>query len=356
MPPWKADAHYRSFANERLLSLEEIALLQRWAKAGAPRGNLGNVTISTASFTVVSPDLVLHPKAAYRIKGNYTEHFVLYKIPFVLDSNKSIGRIAFVAGNRKLVHHANYAVQAVEPDTDINQGRDLIESDQFMSNAGEYRPFLKTLVYYGGWVPGASEQAFPSGMGFTMPRRGVIILTVHYGPSPQDTSDLSQLNLYFAHAKVTRPLRGISIGSAGVGSITPPLVLPADSIKKFRAQWEVPGDISLLYIWPHMHLLGKKFRAWATLPTGEKVPLVSVPAWDFRWQESYKVKQLIHLPAGTVITVDGTYDNTARNPNNPFSPPQRIVSQDLMESRSEMLNLVLILLPYEEGDEKKDIN
>src|SRR5437899_7330000 len=39
MPPWKAEPGYGSFANERRLTDAQIALIQDWAKAGAPEGD-----------------------------------------------------------------------------------------------------------------------------------------------------------------------------------------------------------------------------------------------------------------------------------------------------------------------------
>lgn len=361
MPPWKADSHYRSFANERLLTIEQIALIRRWVEIGAPLGAVHKLQKSssiTSEHTKPNlvPDLVLHPSQRFYILGNNEENFVLYKIPFELPAGQAVRAVEFVAGNRHLIHHANYAIQSVSSNIDIYKGEPYLISDQFSSNMREYLPFMHDLVHYGGWVPGTSMQEFPSGVGFTMPSRGVILLTVHYGPSPIDTSDLSTINLYYARQPVRRTLQAISIGSAGAGKISPPLDIPADSVKTFNATWTVANDISLLYIWPHMHLLGQKFKAWATTPTGQVIPLVNIPAWDFRWQEAYRCKQMIHLTAGSIITVKGTYDNTRNNPQNPFSPPRRIISQYLMESRSEMLNLVLLMLPYQTGDESRPLN
>src|ERR1700751_1762698 len=39
MPPWKAEPGYGDFAGERRLSDSQIALIQEWAKAGAPEGD-----------------------------------------------------------------------------------------------------------------------------------------------------------------------------------------------------------------------------------------------------------------------------------------------------------------------------
>jgi hypothetical protein len=356
MPPWKADPHYVSFANERRLSEKEIALIKQWTSKGAPRGPKVEAKPATTQNAPQSkPDLVFRPKNAFAIKGDGTENFVMFKIPFELAADQAIQAVEFIPGNRKLLHHANFAVQYVGPELDIHSGQDYVVSDQFLTNLQEFKPLMETMVYYGGWIPGASRQSFPTGIGFTMPKRGVILLTVHYGPSTSDTQDWSQINLYFAKTPIQRVIQGVSLGSGGIGKIEPPLIVPADSIKKFGVQLQTSTDLSLLYVWPHMHLIGKKFKAWATTPTGQKIPLVSIPEWDFRWQESYQFRQLVKIPKGSIIRVEGTYDNTSENPNNPFSPPVTIISQDLMETRSEMLNLIMIFLPYQKGDEEKAI-
>ncbi|MBC6606596.1 cytochrome c [Hymenobacter sp. BT188] len=358
MPPWKADPHYVSFANERRLTDQQIALIRRWTESGAKRGPEVARTASVPTAEKApqrKPDLILRPKKAFAIRGNGTENFVMFKIPFEIPANQNVQAVEFVPGNRALLHHANYAVQSVGPEIDINAGQDYVLSDQFLTNLQEFQPLMQHVAYYGGWIPGASKQEFPTGIGFTMPKRGVILLTAHYGPSGVDTTDWSQIKLYFTKTPITREIQATSIGSGGLGTIEPPLVIPADSVKKFRVELKTSTDLSLLYVWPHMHLIGKKFKAWATTPGGKQIPLVSIPEWDFRWQESYQFRHLTLIPKGSVIQVEGTYDNTANNPNNPFSPPQTIISQDLMESRSEMLNLIMLFLPYEKGDQEKRI-
>jgi mono/diheme cytochrome c family protein len=354
MPPWKADPHYVSFANERRLTAAEIQLISRWVESGGREGDKSTpiVPAQTAGNLPLKPDLVLRPKQALQIKGDGNETFVIFKIPFELPQGKAVKALEFIPGNRQLVHHANFAVQSVDSEVDIYRGSEVALSDQFQTNLGEFQPFMQDVVYYGGWIPGASPQVFPKGVGFTMPTRGVVLLTMHYGPSSVPTQDLSTVNIYFSEAPVERVVQATSIGSGGIGEIEPPLVIPADSIKTFRVDLVTSLDLSVLYVWPHMHLLGKTFEAWATTPDNKILPIVKIPEWDFRWQESYRFKNLLHIPKGSTIHVRGTYDNTAQNPNNPFNPPQMIVSQDLMESRSEMLNLILLFLEYKPGDEQ----
>lgn len=250
MPPWKADPHYVSFANERRLTDQEIIQIQGWVDSGAPQGpKLRGLQPVTPSFagTKASPDLVLKPKKALEIKGNGMETFVMFKIPFELPAGQAVQAIEFIPGNRQLLHHANFAVQAVENSIDIHAGSDYVLSDQFQTNLGEFQHFMQDVVYYGGWIPGATPQSFPGGIGFTMPRRGVILLTVHYGIAAKDTTDWSRINFYFTKIPIERPIQATSIGSGGIGEIEPPLVIPADSVKKFQVKLTTSMDLSVLY-------------------------------------------------------------------------------------------------------------
>jgi hypothetical protein len=104
-----------------------------------------------------------------------------------------------------------------------------------------------------------------------------------------------------------------------------------------------------------MHLLGKTFTSYAVTPAGDTIPLVRIPEWDFRWQEIYRVQNLIRIPKGSIIHIEGDYDNTSNNPFNPNSPPQGIFSWGDMKTNEEMLTMVMVFLPYQPGDEKKGL-
>lgn len=354
MPPWKADSHYQSFANDRQLAEKDINLITKWVQDGMPKGNLKIVPSlpkSIKSSQLGSPDYVLSLKKPYRIKGDNKEQFVMFKIPFELDKEKNVVAIELVPGNRKVLHHVNFAVFSVDDSIDIYNGDDFIVSDQLMSNLDRYKQLSSKLLYYGGWLPGTSPQLFPEGIGFQMPKRGVILMTTHFGASSIDQTDDTKLNLFFKAGPTTRTVQAFSIGSGGLGEITPSLVLQPDEVKTFTATMPVESDLSLLYVWPHMHLLGKSLKAYAITLVGDTIPLVSIPEWDFNWQEAYKFKKMLLIPKFSTIYVEGTYDNTSANLSNPFHPPRLIDSQGLMETTNEMLNLIIVFLPYKPKDE-----
>ena len=84
---------------------------------------------------------------------------------------------------------------------------------------------------------------------------------------------------------------------------------------------------------PHMHLRGKDMTYVAKYPDGHEEILLSVPKYDFNWQNTYIPTKPYKLPAGTVLETVGHYDNSVRNrvnpmPNRParsrLPPPRRI--------------------------------
>jgi hypothetical protein len=362
MPPWKADNKYVHFVNDRSLSQKEIDLIVKWIDNKAPEGKKtadsdNEITALEGTSYYRKPDLVLKTPDSFLVKGDRLERFIIYKIPFELKDSANVEAIEFFSNNEKLVHHANYAIHAV-PDTSI----DLYKTDNLINlteddrtKFDQYQPYRKTITYYGGWIPGSSYETFPKDFGWVMPKRGVILLTVHYAPSSKDAESICGVNLFFKNTPIKRPVKIISFGSGGIGEkeIYPsPFYIPANKTKTFRLDVTNPGeDFSIMDVWPHMHYIGKEFTAYITTANGDTIPLVHIPDWDFRWQEIYRFQHLIRVPKGSTIHIIGTYDNTADNPLNPFSPPQTIWSFGDMRSTDEMMTLMMVFLPYEKGDE-----
>ncbi|MGN6492230.1 MAG: cytochrome c [Agriterribacter sp.] len=363
MPPWKADNNYVHFANDRSLTQEEINVIVKWVDAKMPEGKdpgkkakaISSPAIEGTSFNR-KPDLVLQSDKGYTVKGDNVERFIIFKIPFELKDSASVEAIEFISNNKKLVHHANYAVHAVPDESiDIKSTDGQINlTDDDRRKFDQYQPYRKTITYYGGWIPGTTYEYYPKEFGWVMPKRGVILLTVHYAPSAVEAESITGVNLFFKKEKVTRPVKIVSFGSGGIGEdqIKPAFYIEPNYVKKFSLKLMNPGeDQSVLYVWPHMHLIGKQYKAYAVAPGGDTIRLVNIPDWDFRWQEIYRFKKPVRIPRGSVIHIEGTYDNTANNPFNPFNPPQFILSQGDMKTTDEMMTLMMAFLPYREGDE-----
>jgi hypothetical protein len=361
MPPWRADNHYVEYSNNRSLTDKEKQTIIAWIDANTPKGS-GEVksiaslsSVRTRSAYHRSPDTSILMPQPFILPGDNAERFVMYRIPFELKDSMNVEAIEFYSNNKKLVHHVNYSIHQVPADVPLKSGPDYInltEGDPGLTE--QWKPLKRTIEYYGGWIPGASYESYPKGMGWVLPKRGVVILTLHFAPVAKDEEITAGVNLFFTKAKVERKVKVISFGSGGIGEqqISPPLKLLPNRVQTFSLQLMNPGeDFSVMYVWPHMHLLGKQFKAFAVKPDGDTVRLAHIPDWDFRWQEIYRFKKLVPIPRGSRLFIEGTYDNTSNNPFNPNNPPRLVMSSGNMETTNEMLTMMMVFLPYRKGDE-----
>src|SRR5258706_76430 len=375
MPPWPADYNYVHYAGERYLTEKEIKMLEDWAESGAPLGDSTKIPplpeFPTGS-QLGKPDLVLKMKDVIPLPGDNRDKFLLVKIPYEIKQDTFIRAIEFVPGNRRLVHHVNGHLIQYEYDkkkdvfggeTFVQQYTGMPQEEMYkkinlLNDDGSYPMLTGSITNY---LPGVLPAIYPQGIGvYRMSRKGALLLkNIHYGPTPVDTSDQSSFNIFFSAAPPERPVRDMILGTFGISKIEPPLVVPAGEIKTFHTRVVLKTDISILTVNPHMHLLGKTFLAYALTPAGDTLHLVKINQWDFRWQFFYTFKKILRIPAGSVIHVYGTFDNTTANPNNPFNPPQTIKEGDEFEgmsTTSEMFQLIISYMPYKKGDENISVS
>lgn len=366
MPPWTADNHYREFANNRSLPESERNLLLKWLADKAPRGDYKEKS-ATEKLALLGqttykrkPDLTLKTKEPFQVSGNNTEQFVVFKIPFELEAEQSIEAVEFYTNDKKIVHHINYGFYDVsDHKIDIHSGYSMInttEDKQSDEKLYTQRVLKNKMNYYTGWIPGTSAESYPADFGWILPKRGVILITAHYAASPIAASSIVGVNLFFSGKPIKRPVKVISLGSGGIGEkdISPPLILFPGDITTHKLRVKTQEDQSVMYVWPHMHFLGKEFTAYAVTPESDTIRLVHIPKWDSRWQEMYRLPKLTKVPRGSVIHLECVYDNSAANPFNPNDPPQIVYSFGDMGAKNEMMTLLLIYAPYQPGDSEID--
>ncbi|WP_223190992.1 c-type cytochrome [Pedobacter roseus] len=179
MPPWKPDNHYRMFANDRSLSDREKKTIISWIDNKAPEGinkekeAVADQLIPGTQY-VRKPDMTVKVSKPFEVKGDNEERFIVFKIPFEMASAKNIAAIEFISTNKKIIHHANFAIHPVADDIDIRQAADFVNlTDDSRTNYDQYLPFKKEMTYYGGWIPGTSFESYPADLGWVMPKRGL---------------------------------------------------------------------------------------------------------------------------------------------------------------------------------------
>jgi len=95
------------------------------------------------------------------------------------------------------------------------------------------------------------------------------------------------------------------------------LIPPGHPDYAVKAKYQLQRDSLLYTLTPHMHYRGKSFRVTARYPDGKQEILLDVPRYDFNWQNVYMFAEPPRLPQGTVLDMEGHFDNSADNPLNP---------------------------------------
>ena len=345
MPPFPADRKFQSYLNERSLTVGEIATIQLWIDGGMKEGTKKTEQVSKipALASANPPDLVLKMQQSYGIAGDNSEDFRFFSLHTHLLKDQYITSIEFSPGNKKLVHHSRLMVDTT------NQIRGI---DGLAETDPKVKEFQKTALkeeFLYGWVPGNDRIYFPEGSGVKLNANADFILNMHYAPSPVKSTDQSEIRLYFAKNAVEREVKNFTLRENDISN--KPFIIKAGEKPTFYISKKIDKTVSLVSVLPHMHLIAKRFRAFAITPAGEVVNLVKIDTWDFNWQMTYQFKKLLKIPAGSTFIVEATYDNSADNPENPFDPPRDITYG--WGTNDEMLNLVLYYLEYQEGDEDK---
>ena len=145
-------------------------------------------------------------------------------------------------------------------------------------------------------------------------------MQVHYHKDGKPETDMTRLGIHFCKGTVQKAVTGGIALNFGIR-------IPAgDPHYKAEATLSINEDQHLFAVTPHMHLLGKEMKLWATLPDGSEKPLVWIKDWDFNWQATYYLKEPIALPKGTKIHMTAYYDNSSSNPRNPLKDHPRMVT------------------------------
>src|SRR5947207_1191524 len=78
MPPWKADKHYVSFANERSLTDKEIETIAKWVDNKMPKGKentavAAKINLAPSTRYNRKPDLILQTADSFHVAGDIQE-------------------------------------------------------------------------------------------------------------------------------------------------------------------------------------------------------------------------------------------------------------------------------------------
>ena len=342
MPPWPPDTAYQRYAHERVLTQAEKNQIIAWVNANGPRGD-STLAPCAPEFPddgfLGAPDLKLTIPTYTSNATASSDDYVCFSLPTGLNSAKIVKALEVVPGNSAIVHHVIIYVD---------------ETGTYQTNTSGNCMGPGNAKVLGGYAPGSLPNVFVNSpntkMGVTIPAGANIVLAMHFPEGSAGQQDSTSINLYF-YPDTSTSVREVSVAPfAGSFNFT----IPANTVTTISENsGPIPGDISALSVFPHMHLLGKSIIAFAVTPSNDTLPLINIPEWDFEWQDFYTFINPVKIPAGSIVYSDATYDNTTNNHHNPNNPPQDVHAG--LNTTDEMFILSLQYTLYQTGDENIDL-
>lgn len=293
MPPWHADPAIGHFRNDRSLTDRERAVLLAWVGQGTPEGDPQDAPPAATfdgDWRIGAPDAVFAIPRAYTVKAEGTVKYQYFLVPTRFTEDRWIQALELKPSARAVVHHI--IVFAIEPGGGLPPGSGSL-GGQLAS-----------------YAPGDEAQIFPEGMAKKVKANSTLVFQVHYTPIGKPVEDRSEIGLKFATAPVEREVKTIGVRTNPRGL----KIGPGEANVESRSSYTFRDDMVLLSLSPHMHLRGRDFRYEATYPDGRTEALLSVPAYDFNWQTTYKLAEPKRMPKGTRIDCLAHFDNSAANP------------------------------------------
>jgi hypothetical protein len=311
MPPWKPVAGFGPrLKHDPSLTKREVAVLDAWAEAGAPRGeekDSPGPRDFPNGWTLGTPDLILEMTEDFHVPPAGPDLYRCFVIPTNLKRDTYVSAVEYRPGNLRVVHH----MMAFLDSTGAGRERDAAEQGPgYTSYSGAG---VEVEADLGGWAAGNVAQFLPEGIGRPVPARSDVLLQVHYHPSGKPEVDRTRLGIYFCKKPVRQTLHWANATNDKFR------LQPGQRNIEVRATWSVPIDVEALAVTPHMHQLGRDFRMTAVYPGGKNQDLLHIDAWDPNWQNTYFFEHHVPLPKGSTVKIVAHYDNSshARNPNDP---------------------------------------
>jgi Tfp pilus assembly protein PilF len=390
MPPWLPEPGHGVFRDELRLTADQIQIIADWVSAGAAEGSPepspSNLQLNSQSETALRdewqlgrPDLILEASKAFSLPASGTDIYWNFIFTANIPAARWVRAIEIRPGIKRLVHHANLYVdrahsarrQELAPGDGFSGMDPVIERPVFEPDDGHF-------LY---WKPGGVPYNEPDGFAWRLEPGNDLVLNAHMQPSGKPEQVRPSIGLYFTDKPRTQFPMLVQLEHDGA------LNIPAgDRDFLVSDDFKLPMDVYVLGIYPHAHNLGHVLEAYATLPpseaessgrgmqssgrgtsppprgsvgaakskpVGQRQWLIRIPDWDRNWESVYRYQEPVFLPKGTVISMRFHYDNSASNPRNPHSPPQRVHGGNRVQD--EMAHLWLQVLPAVHQDRRLEL-
>lgn len=340
MPPWKPESGHGDFVGERRLSQAQVRLIQDWVAMGAPEGDprdLPSAPVWPEGWQLGQPDLVIQMPEAYTLKASGPDVLRNFVIPIPVTRRRFVKGIEFRPGNPRVVHHATMRIDR----TQTSRRRD--EEDPESGYEGPTPPDARYPDgHFLAWTPGQLRPLADDGLAWRLEPGSDLVVQLHLVRSGRPESVQVTTGIFFTDVAPTRVPSMIRLSREDLD------IPPGQRDYVTEDRYVLPVDVELRELQPHAHLLARRFEGLAEFPDRTVRSLIRIADWDFKWQDVYRLKEPLRLPAGTSLVMRITYDNSSDNVRNPFSPPRRVRFGE--STSDEMADLWLQVLPQSRED------
>lgn len=323
MPPWMPDPACREFEGERRLSPDDIATYAAWVEAGTPEGDAADAPAGggeskptfDATHSLRSPEAYLPPAGLnddYRcfvLDGTFDKPMYVVGSRVVPDQKPQVHHVLVYAVDADAVPALEQA-DAAEPGPGYTCFGGPLPASASGDGGSTSTGGLPNQI--GAWVPGIEPSIAREGTAFRVNKGSRIVMQIHYNSvgvelAPDQTT-FEMMLTEDAPAKLTRtrPLAhlDIEIPAGDANSV---------QVRKFTHHGKKPMTIAS--VTGHMHKLGKSISAAHLKNDGSEACVLDIPAWDFDWQQAYRLPpdNLLVLQPGESIELTCVYDNSAAN-------------------------------------------
>ncbi len=300
MPPTQVDPYIGHFSNARYISDSDLQRLVHWIDAGAPRGGADIDPLTELQFPdrrewqLGEPDFIVKAPV-HEIPATGVLDYINIEVELPFEEDKWVRAVQYIAGDEAVLHHLLSYVTAP---------REAVQGESPVAINASPR-FLE------GYAPGKVDAiTFPQNTGVYIPQGHNLAMQFHYTPNGRATVDETLLGLYMHddppdYENFTQSVSGMF------------RIPPFAGNHAASAEYVFAEDVVVTGLRPHMHFRGKDMKLSAELPDGSITELLSVPNYSYAWQPTYALEEPVNLPAGTMVHVTGTFDNSEYNPANP---------------------------------------
>ena len=233
MPPWRADAKFGTFRNDRRLTPEQIKTIVAWVDGGAPEGEtplaakLPDFKDGWTHPTGRPPDFVLEMADPFTVSaGGELPNFTIYQElpPELKQKEHFLEAIQILPGVIPAVHHASFGILPLPPGQKVGTGEawpggPIVPGALLDAKTGKSAGFQGDANEAAGevdvnevgrrtesgtrfccYVPGGNFQQFRAGAGKRIPTEGYISWGLHYTPIGKPVVDRTRVGFWFQEA------------------------------------------------------------------------------------------------------------------------------------------------------------